>query len=34
MERKKVNDRFEYPLELNMAPYLDTDSTTEEFDSC
>ena len=25
-ERKKVNDRFEYPLEVNMADYLDAEA--------
>jgi len=24
-ERKKINDRFEYPLELDMSSYLDQD---------
>ena len=31
-QRKKVNDRFEFPLELNMADYLDED-TFEDCDS-
>lgn len=26
MQRVKVNDRLEYPLELNLAPYLDPES--------
>ena len=28
MERKKVNSRFEYPLELDMKPYLDLSEET------
>src|SRR5690606_38060899 len=31
-QRKKINDRFEFPLELNMADYLDED-TFEDCDS-
>jgi ubiquitin carboxyl-terminal hydrolase 40 len=34
MQRKKINDRFEYPLELNMAPFLDTETSLEDVDSC
>ena len=28
-ERKKVNDRFEYPLELNVADFLDPEALEE-----
>ena len=29
LQRKKVNDRFEFPLELNMSDHLDPESFEE-----
>ena len=32
-QRVKVNDRFEYPLELDMSPYLEPDTSEKPEDT-